>query len=99
MRQLVERKQRIKIARQKCRDAMIHADGVFPLDRQLDLMQVRRLVAAQQGVVLGENGLPQLVGIRLAGALLQSGEPSRAIKQGSRVEQIGRYETTIASRF
>src|ERR1035441_9620613 len=98
MRQLVERKQDVEIAGQKCCNAVIQTDRVFPLDRQLDLMQVRRLIASQQGIVLGENGLPQLEGIRLAGALLQSGEPSRAIKQRSRVEHVVPKTSRIADR-
>jgi hypothetical protein len=90
----VHRENHVEITRQQRRDTVIQADTVAALDRQFDLVAVRRDRPPQHRIILDQHIPPQCLRIGLIGALFERGKPAAAVEIGhgmqDRMPETGR---------
>ncbi len=76
MEYLVKRKDDVKVTGQQRRNTVIQADLIFSLAGFLNLMRIAGNDPPQNGVILRDNGTPQIFWIGLLAPLLQIFKPA-----------------------
>lgn len=86
----VECEEDVEVARQDCREAVLHRDTVATFDRTFDLAQQGRLDAAHHGTILRDDGAAEPFGVGDGGDLLEAREPAVAV-----IEAVGVADVSL----